>query len=239
MYRGDVDGKALTFSRVGLKGSNFFMCDSETGSDWQQLTGECFEGSLKGKRLARVPFLFTTWGEWRAQHPQTLALVPEPAYKGNYEIMVRRNATSPSGNQPPERGAIREDPRLPPHEQVVGIEVGDGQKAYPLALIRKQAVLNDQVGSTPVVLFHSAASDTTTAFSRLLNGRTLTFRAGKSGAVDALVDKETSSKWTAYGECTTGKLKGKKLDPIVPLPSFWFAWAEFYPETQVYSSTAQ
>lgn len=237
MYRDDVEGKALTFSRTGLKGSNFFMRDSETGSDWQQLTGECFEGPLKGKRLARVNFLFTTWGEWRAQHPQTLALVPEPAYKANYEIMARRNATSLSGNQPPERGAIREDPRLPPHEQVVGIEVRDAQKAYPLALVRKQAVLNDQVGSTPVLLVHSAAGDTMMAFSRLLNGRTLTFRAGKSGAMDALIDNETSSKWTAYGECIAGKLKGQKLDTIVPLPSFWFAWAEFFPGTQVYSGS--
>ena len=37
------------------------MADSETGSHWQQIGGECFEGPLKGKRLTMVPFLFTTW----------------------------------------------------------------------------------------------------------------------------------------------------------------------------------
>ncbi len=231
-----MDGKALTFARVGLKGSNFFMRDRETGSDWQQLTGECFEGPLKGKRLERVPFVLTTWEEWRAQHPQTLALVPEPAYKENYQIMAHRISSLPYGrSQSPERGSIREDLRLPNYEQIVGVEVRDGRKAYPLALVRKQALLNDKVGSTPVLLVHSAASDTTTAFSRLLGSRTLTFRAGKPGAVDVLVDNETGSKWTAYGECTAGKLKGKKLDPVVPLLTFWFSWAEFFPETQVYS----
>ncbi len=232
-----MDGKTLTFDRAGLKGSNFFMRDRETGSDWQQITGECFEGPLKGKRLARVPFLVTTWGEWRAQHPQTLALVPEPAYKDNYQIMAHRIANLPYGSsRSPERGLIREDSRLPTYEQIVGVEVRDAQKAYPLALVRKQTVLNDKVGSTPVVLVYSAASDTTTAFSRVLRGRTLMFHAAKPGALDLLVDNETGSKWTAYGECTAGKLKGQKLNPIIPLPSFWFSWAEFFPKTEVYSA---
>ena len=42
------------------------MLDRETGSRWQQATGECFEGPLQGKRLTLVPFLLTTRGEWRA-----------------------------------------------------------------------------------------------------------------------------------------------------------------------------
>src|SRR5712692_445293 len=143
------------------------MTDSGTGSKWQQLTGECFEGPLKGKRLPRVSFLYTTWGEWRKQHPQTLALVPEPAYKDNYAIMAKRNSTLPSDlKQAPERGSLREDPRLPNYEQVVGVDVGDGQKAYPVAVVRKLAVVNDKVGSTPVLLVHSASSDTTTVFYR-------------------------------------------------------------------------
>lgn len=238
MFRDDVDGKTLTFDRAGLKGSNFFMRDRETGSDWQQLTGECFEGPLKGKRLAKVPFLLTTWGEWRAQHPETLALVPEPAYRDRYQIMAQRIASLPYGSsRSPERGSIRQDPRLPAYTQVAGIEVLDAQKAYPLALLRKQTVLNDKVGLMPIVLVYSAASDTTTAFSRVLRGRTLTFHAakpGSPGAAELLVDNETGSKWTAYGECTAGKLKGQKLDPIIPLLTFWFSWAEFFPEAQVY-----
>ena len=50
-----------------------------------------------------------------------------------------------------------------------------------------------------------------------------------------LVDDQTSSKWTPYGECVAGKLKGTQLLPILPQPSFWFAWAEFYPDTEVFT----
>jgi len=90
------------------------------------------------------------------------------------------------------------------------------------------------MGSTPILVVHNAASETTTVFSRGLRGRTLTFQSGKQGAVDSLIDHETKSRWNAYGDCVAGKLKGQKLDTIVPLPSFWFAWAEFYPDTEIY-----
>ena len=239
MFRGDVDGQTPTFERIGLKGSNFFMRDRETDSHWQQINGECFEGPMKGKRLAMLPFLLTTWGEWRKVHPDTLALVPEPAYKSNYEVMAKRNTELPPIGQTPGRGTIREDSRLPPHEQVLGIETGGARKAYPLARIRDQVTLNDEVGPTPVLLIHNAAAETTTVFSRIVQARTLTFHSAKPGAADAIVDDQTRSKWTAYGECTAGKLKGQKLSTIVPLPSFWFAWAEFYPDTAIYAATAR
>ena len=188
------------------------MRDRETGSDWQQATGEAFSGPMKGKRLTMVPFLLTTWGEWRAHHSETLALVPEPRYESQYRLMAQRVANLLASTTPG-RGTIRDDPRLAPHEQVLGLEVGGGHKAYPLALLRKDAVVNDKIGAIPVLLLHSSASDTTTAFSRLLNGRTLTFHALKAGALE-LVDNETGSKWTLYGECVAGKLKGERLDSI-------------------------
>ena len=235
MFRGDVDGKTLTFERIGLKGSNFFMRDRETESHWQQINGECFEGPLKGKRLEMLPFLLTTWGEWREVHPETLALLPEPAYKANYEVMAKRNTNLPS-SESPGRGVIRQDSRLPPHEQVMGIEVGGKHKAYPLPFLRKQPVLNDQVGTSSIVVVHNEAGETTTVFSRVVNGRTLVFHEASPGVVNTLIDDQTHSRWTPYGECTAGKMKGQKLDTIVPLPSFWFAWAEFYPDTQIYST---
>jgi hypothetical protein len=53
-----------------------------------------------------------------------------------------------------------------------------------------------------------------------------------------MLDGETGSKWSAYGECVDGKLKGQKLDRIIPQPGSWFAWAEFHPDTQVYAAGA-
>jgi len=256
-----VNGQVLHFDLVGLNGSNFVMRDRQTHSEWQQATGEAIAGPLKGTRLEVVPFVVTTWEEWRTKYPQTLALVPDPAYKDQYERMGRGvpppgsgavppggTAGSPfagaptkivvgewSGAAAPEKWGLRDDPRLPAREKIMGIEATGGQKAYPLALLKQETVLNDRVGSTPVVVVHSAATDTTTVFSRRLASQTLIFRPAKAGAADVVLDNETGSQWDRYGECIAGKLKGQKLDAIVPMPSFWFSWAGFYPKTEVYS----
>ncbi len=233
VYKSEVDGKKLTFARAGNRGNNFYMADSETGSHWQQIGGECFEGPLKGKRLTMVPFLFTTWGEWRAQHPQTLALIPEPAYAEQYAGMAKRIATMPYGsNTAPGRELVRQaDTRLPNYEQVIGIESGEAHKAYPVSVLSKQLVINDKVGATPIVVAYAPSTATTTAFSRTVNGRVLTFRSAPAGK---MTDDETGSTWTTYGECTSGKLKGQKLTQLIPEPGLWFAWAEFHPDTEIY-----
>ncbi len=132
------------------------------------------------------------------------------------------------------QGALREDSRLPDYELIVGLETGGGRKAYPLEELRKQSVVNDQVGTMPVVLIHVSDSDTTTAFARRVAGRVLTFKPVGRNARE-LLDAETGSRWTAYGECTSGPLKGARLETLIPLPSFWFSWAEFFPGTGVYS----
>jgi hypothetical protein len=212
--QGDVEGRTLTFERVGLRGSNFFVRDSETGSHWQQLTRECFGGPMKGKRLQTFPFLITTWDEWRTKHPQTLALVPEPAYRANYAIMADGIATLPYGSsESPKRELLRHDSGLPAYEQIMGVEIGGPHKAYPLTLRRRQAVLNDRVGSLPVLVVYTADSDTTTVFSRVLRGRTLRFHAAQHGSPDLVVDTETGSEWTVCGDCISGKLKGQRSTP--------------------------
>ncbi len=218
----------------GLNGLNFFMSDNQTHSMWQQATGVAFDGPMKGKRLKMVDFLLTTWDEWRKLHPDTLALTPDAVFleKGASFFSGRgRGGSSPS---PLNLGRpLRSDPRLPEREQVVGLEIGDAHKAYPIAVLRQQSVVNDQVGSMPLLLAHSASNNTTTAFSRRVRGRTLTFQAGETGV---LLDKETGSKWTLYGECTSGKLKGARLEKLTALPSFWFSWAQFFPNTDVFSA---
>jgi Protein of unknown function (DUF3179) len=169
----------------------------------------------------------------------TLVLTPDPVFleKGKAFFAGIGRGTPAEGRG---RGApqmylgrpLRSDSRLAEREQVVGLEIAGAHKAYPIALLRQQSVVNDQVGNMPVLLAHSSANNTTTAFSRKLRGRTLTFESAELGT---LLDKETRSKWTMYGECTSGPLKGAKLEKLTALPSFWFSWAQFFPETAVFS----
>jgi uncharacterized protein DUF3179 len=73
-------------------------------------------------------------------------------------------------------------------------------------------------------------SDTTTAFRAQLN-----FTAANTGATE-LTDTQTQSRWTAYGHCSSGALKGSDLEPLILEPEYWFAWAEFHPDTTIYGA---
>lgn len=67
----------LTFGTTGrLVNSNLLMYDVETCSEWPQLLGTAISGPLKGTRLDTVPLVWTTWGHWRAAHPDTRCLLP-------------------------------------------------------------------------------------------------------------------------------------------------------------------
>jgi hypothetical protein len=93
--RANIDDKTLRVDLKGLQGLNFVMRDRQTGSLWQQATGIAFEGPMKGKRLTMVDFLLTTWGEWRTQHPDTLALTPDPHYQDRYRTAGNSNRLKP------------------------------------------------------------------------------------------------------------------------------------------------
>ena len=95
-------------------------------------------------------------------------------------------------------------------------------------------VVNGLFGGKPVLVVHQPTSDTMTAFVARSGGKTLTFEAANA-EVSALVDRQTSSRWNAYGECVSGQLKGSTLEALVLEPEYWFAWSEFHRETAVYS----
>ena len=47
-------------------------------------------------------------------------------------------------------------------------------------------------------------------------------------------DRGTASSWDlVQGVCTAGELEGSTLEQVAVTPVFWFAWSNFYPNTQV------
>jgi len=226
----------LHFDYDSMVGSNEVFKDRETGSLWQQTLSTAISGPLKGTLLEVYPFLLTRWGEWRKQHPNTLALKPLPGYE---ERMAGMNQFINQGwqlaisNKPAPAGAFGKDDRLPAREVILGLEVAGAAKAYPLSVLHAERVIDDTVGATAVLIVHQPSSDTTTAFNAKFNDRILKFRAADAEA-DRLVDLGTHSTWNAYGLCLSGKLKGSQLKPLVLEPEFWFAWSEFRPKTEVY-----
>ena len=74
MWGRGIDGRTLQFRLIGINNQNFLMEDVETGSWWQQISGEAISGPLAGRRLTPVLHDEVTFGLWRADHPATRVL---------------------------------------------------------------------------------------------------------------------------------------------------------------------
>ncbi|RMF71887.1 MAG: DUF3179 domain-containing protein [Acidobacteria bacterium] len=80
-----VGGRTLTFGVSGLLlDSNTLLYDRADGggeSLWTQLTGRAVAGPAagRGEALALVPAEVVPWAAWRARHPDTVVLKPDPA----------------------------------------------------------------------------------------------------------------------------------------------------------------
>jgi hypothetical protein len=81
VWKRAVDGRVLTFRLIGINNQNFLMEDAETGSWWQQVSGQAVRGPLRGKRLTQVLHDESTFGLWLREHPdgRVLALSDEQA----------------------------------------------------------------------------------------------------------------------------------------------------------------
>ena len=233
MFRAEARGRHLVMENAGVVGGNEVFKDVETGSRWQQSSLEAISGPLKGEHLELYPFLLTSWEEWLRLHPDTLVLKPLPGYA---ERIPAKNAQLRAG-YPLEKTApadvVRRDDRLKAYTKIIGLTVGGASRAFPLAALDRVRVVNEELGGQPLLVVHQPKSDTTTAFVARANGMRLMIEAANAEATQ-LIDRETRSRWDAYGNCTSGKLKGTQLEPLIMEPEYWFAWSEFHPKTTIF-----
>lgn len=236
VFRAEVKGRTLHFQYDRMVGANEVQKDLETGSSWQQASGEAIDGPLKGTRLQLYPAVRTTWAEWRKRYPRTMVLEPLPGYVERMPNLSRRiKGVTRVGPEGAPNGAFAVDKRLPPRETVAGLDVGGDTVAYPFSELRMARVVNDLVGGVPIVVVHQPSSDTTTAFDARARGKVLKFRAANDDA-SSVIDLETRSTWNAYGLCLEGPLKGTQLKQLILVPQFWFAWSQFRAGTRIFTA---
>lgn len=239
----NFDGQVLDFGTTGrLRNSDLIMYDRQSETWWQQFTGEGLVGEYAGEQLTFLPSQVIAWGDFKSRFPDG-------------EVLAKPNANRPYGVNPyvgydssadPFLFRGGPDPRLAATERVAGLTTESSAKAWPFALLAEQGVVEDTFDGRSVVLFHKAgaasALDTrqiregrdvgaVAIFDPTVAGRRLSFAAADSGA---FTDTETQSTWNILGEAIAGPLAGTRLTQLVHFDHFWFAWAAFFPNTELY-----
>ncbi|MDT5158036.1 MAG: hypothetical protein QOC61_2074 [Acidobacteriota bacterium] len=231
MWETTVDGRALHFHLAGINNQNFIMRDEETGSWWQQVSGECVLGPLKGRRLKLFDHDELTYATWKSENAGGRVLRPDPkvAAANNYAPAdwERRMQRVPVATTLADANAV-----LPARTLVVGVEAGGSAKAYPFDALEKQNPIIDTIGTTPVLVLLGEDGKSVRVFDRRLDAHVLEFflRPGSPN----LIDTETGSEWDFTGAATSGALAGRKLERVQPVKDYWFDWKGFHPETGVY-----
>lgn len=216
-----------------LMSNNLMMRDPETGSLWPQMYRAAACGSERGTPLPVVPSIDTRWERWKALHPETRVVSSNTGFGRNYDRYPYNLYELP--DSPPLFEVQDLDQRRPIKERVLGLPVDRGGVAYPfgeLSTGSRTAVVRDTVAGEPVVVFWDERAVTGAAYEPRADGRELGFEV-RDGSI---VDLETGSTWRYDGFAVEGPLAGTRLEPVEEAyVSFWFAWAIFQPETEIWT----
>ena len=208
------------------------MRDEETGSWWQQVTGEAIFGPLKGQHLRSVILDELTFGLWKREKPEGRVLRPDDA-------IVRAGKYAPANweermTKVPVTTSQKLDASLGPRTLVVGLTVNGASIAYTFDALPKQSPILDDVGGVPIFIVLGEDKRSVRAFERLVDGRKLEFFVKQGVSPLRLVDAETGSEWDFTGKATAGPLAGRQLKKIPVLNDYWFDWQTYNPKTMIY-----
>lgn len=223
-----VNGRATTFGVSGyLWRADLVMYDRLTDSLWSQIMATAIRGPAVGESLPLVPSTLTTWSAWRSEHPGTDVLLPPPvstalgeATEQPYYFPYRQHQVfhDRAGDAFEARTAVK------------GVVVNGEARAYPFPALDRERVINDRLGGHPV-LVALGSGDRVVAYDRCVEGRPLEFEPAGVGVANA-----GSSRWQLdTGLALDGPHEGSRLGGLAgPPPMFWFAWRDFFPDSDVY-----
>jgi hypothetical protein len=241
------DGGTYDFGSSGfLYRSNKLMYDRQTRTLWNQLTGEPVLGELVGDNveLALLPVVLTSWGDWLAQHPDTLVLELETGYERYYlpgaaygDYFASTSTMFPVW----QRGE-----QLDTKDRIYALRIDGTPKAYPISDIIFEGVVNDQIGGTNLVLVANRGRVMVRGESQRVGpvdydsgGEVRAFdRGDEEFAVtddpDVVLDSQ-GREWRVTEEALLGP-DGETAPRINGHLAYWFGWFAFFPNTLVYGS---
>ena len=118
-------------------------------------------------------------------------------------------------------------------ERVLGI-LGSTQKAYSIHLFEEGTqVIVDSLDGKAIVVAGNQQSNLVVSFFSELEGTELSFTAVQNQLPIILIDNEGTA-WDVFGYGVSGPRAGQRLTPTNAFMGYWFSFAAFYPEIELY-----
>ncbi len=213
-----VKGKYEKFRLVGMDHFNAMFEDASTKSWWRQVTGEAIAGKLAGEKLPEILSSQTSLSEWLMLHPGSLIMQADPSYIDSYDSTFNyENGKSKSKLTGTDSLSWRDK------SWVVGVRAGNNTKAYDWNKLKKEKIIYDKIGNTPIALILAQDNKSFFAFEVPPNNPIIKIQH------DTLfLDKNI---YTLDG---TGINISASLQRLAASQEFWHSWRTFNPGTQIF-----
>ena len=217
------------------------MRDEQTGTYWQQITGLAVSGPLAGHRLPLVSADELSLALWRTEQPDGTVLNDVPQYASEYapKNWDVRMAKAPVVISYAQAG-------LKPRDLMLGTHAFGASRAFPYEAVLKEKLLEDHLGSEPVMLVVGGDGRSVRVFRQRIAGlpeipqfyriidNKNDARANHVRSDALFMDAQTGTEWNFQGCAIAGKLQGVCLDRVEVIKDYWFDWRNYNPETTVY-----
>jgi len=215
-YRTDTPKGILILAASGkTRDGDPLLVDRQTGTLWKQLAGTPVEGPLAGSgaQLQPLPVVLTTWTQWFQSHLESRVPAQETALKE----AEKTAETEPAG------------------PWIYGVTAGGATKAYPVDLVAKLGVIDDEIGGRPIVVIADPGADprhrTVRAYDR---GDRVFSRSGHSFLGASFVNDQGGHAWK-IGEKALATPDGQKRPRIPGKLAVQAVWGTAYPGAGVYT----
>ncbi|HEY2292592.1 MAG TPA: DUF3179 domain-containing (seleno)protein [Thermoanaerobaculia bacterium] len=219
-YRTDTPkGILILAAAEKVRDGDPLLVDRKTGTLWKQLTGAPVEGPLAGSgiELQPLPVVLTTWTQWFQSHLESRVPAPETAPKEAEKTATARPGDEPAG------------------PWVYGLTAGGVTKAYPVDLVAKLGVIDDEIGGRPVVVIADPGADpkhrTIRAYDR---GDRVFSRSGHAFLGANFVNDQSGHAWK-IGEEALATPDGQKRPRLPAKLAVQTVWGAAYPGAGVYA----
>ena len=214
VYEPLVNGRHEKFRLVGMDHFNAMFEDETTKSWWRQVNGEAIIGKLKGQQLPEVYSTQTSLGDWLQLNPNSLIMQADPTFIRSYDTTFKFESGSSKSKLTGTDTLSWKD-----KSWVIGVKAGKDAKAYDWNELKRQRLILDKIGSTPVLIVLSRNEKSFFAFERPAN-------SALSLSGDTILLNALKLRIDGKGIETTFALK-----PLPASQEFWHSWRTFNPQT--------
>ena len=210
-----VNGKKEKFRLVGMDHFNAMLEDATTKSWWRQVTGEAITGKLKGQQLPEVYSTQTSLADWLQLNPNSLIMQADENFIRSYDSTFKFESGASKSKLTGTDSLSWKD-----KSWVIGVKAGKESKAYDWNELKKEKLIQDKIGGTPVLIVLSKNEKSFFAFQRPTDNSIFNL----SG--DTLLFENHKYRIDGKGIDTSFSLK-----PLPVSQEFWHSWRTFNPGT--------